>query len=117
MDQCMYIGRVGMFNIIRKEWSIWNIKEQGNLVADLKMRGVDDVEALPAYHYRDDALLLWNAMQKYIAIVVNSVYGNPINDRWIDKLVSKWHVLILPLAYTAIAVDTCCHCYRCVMPL
>ena len=67
-----------MFNIIRTKYADWKITEQGNLVKDLALRGVDDVEALPGYHYRDDALLLWHAMDKYISSVVNKVYGMSI---------------------------------------
>lgn len=75
VDKCMHIGRTGMFNIIKHNWSSWDLKEQGNLRRDLKTRGVDDTEALPNYHYRDDATLLWDAIFKYVTSVVNGVYG------------------------------------------
>ena len=62
-----------MFNIVKHHWKYWSAKENGNFVNDLKNRGVDDTEALPNYHYRDDALLLWNA--EYVGNVVSAVYG------------------------------------------
>jgi len=71
----MHIGRTGMFNIIKKKWETWSVKENGSLVNDLRRRGVEDAEALPGYHYRDDALLLWNAIQTYVAKIVENVYG------------------------------------------
>lgn len=74
-DQSMQVGIPGLLNIIRREFANWKITEQGNLLKDLQMRGVDDMDALPGYHYRDDALLLWHAMDKYITTVINKVYG------------------------------------------
>ena len=75
VDKAMQIGRAGMFNIIRKQWKKWDFKKVGVLKNDLKNRGVDQPEVLPNYHYRDDALDVWNAIEKYVAEVVNKVYG------------------------------------------
>lgn len=83
VDQTMQIGRVGMFNIIKANWAEWDVKEHGNLINNLKHRGVDDTEALPNYHYRDDALLLWNAMIKYVKDVVQGFYGKYIVPKYI----------------------------------
>ena len=75
VDETMHIGRTGMFNIIKHNWDKWNVKEFGNILYDLKRRGVDDVEALPNYHYRDDAILIWDALNKYVDTVVKGIYG------------------------------------------
>lgn len=75
IEKTMSIGRVGMFNIIRLKWAEWNLQEDGNFVKNLKRRGVDDVSALPNYHYRDDGLLIWRAIENYVRKVVNTVYG------------------------------------------
>jgi len=75
VDETMQIGRTGMFNLIEKNWADWDLKKDGNLLEDLRRRGVDDVTALPNYHYRDDAILLWEALQNYVSRVVNGVYG------------------------------------------
>ena len=77
VDECMTIGRIGMFNIIRANWKKWDLGKDGNLLNDLKNRGVDDTEALPNYHYRDDATLLWNTISKYVSTVINEFYGKP----------------------------------------
>ena len=80
VDTAMQIGRDGMFNIVKHHWKDWSAKENGNFVNDLKNRGVDDTEALPNYHYRDDALLLWNAIHKYVGNVVSVVYGEYLSN-------------------------------------
>ena len=40
----------------------------------LKARGVDDPQALPHYPYRDDALLLWNAIREWVSDYVALYY-------------------------------------------
>jgi arachidonate 5-lipoxygenase len=77
VDQCMSIGRIGMFNIISRTRGNWRLDVEGTLPADLANRGVDDPEALPKYYFRDDALPLFEAIQKYVTEVVNGHYDNP----------------------------------------
>ena len=74
-DTTLLIGRTGFFNIIKERWAQYNVIEHGNVLNDMKRRGVDDPDALPNYHYRDDSKLLWNAIHKYVTQVVNGVYG------------------------------------------
>ena len=42
---------------------------------DLAARGVDDVDALPVYPYRDDALPLWDALLTYLGEYVDLYYA------------------------------------------
>ncbi|XP_072043147.1 polyunsaturated fatty acid 5-lipoxygenase-like [Amphiura filiformis] len=76
VDICMLIGHVGMLEIIRRVWSTWRLDIQGNLPKDLEDRGVADPEVLPNYHYRDDAILLWDAIKKYVSAVVEGNYDS-----------------------------------------
>ncbi len=41
---------------------------------DLRTRGVDDTAALPDYPYRDDALLVWNAIAQWVGDYVAAYY-------------------------------------------
>lgn len=77
VDTCMSIGRVGMFNILKRVLPDWRLDVQGTLPNDLKARGVDDPEVLPNYHYRDDGLLLYDAILKYATKVVKGNYDTP----------------------------------------
>jgi hypothetical protein len=43
---------------------------------DLKYRNVDDAESLPDYFYRDDALLLWDAILEYTNQIVGLYYSD-----------------------------------------
>jgi arachidonate 15-lipoxygenase len=43
---------------------------------DLRARGVDDVDQLPDYPYRDDALLVWNAIVQWVGEYVAVYYAS-----------------------------------------
>ncbi|XP_035688109.1 polyunsaturated fatty acid 5-lipoxygenase-like [Branchiostoma floridae] len=77
IDKTMQMGREGLFNIVKKVWKDWRLDVQGTLPAELKNRGVEDVEALPNYPYRDDALPIWNAINTYVRKVVEATYDVP----------------------------------------
>ena len=40
----------------------------------LKEKGVDDPQKLPGFHYRDDALRLWQAIKDYITRILSIYY-------------------------------------------
>jgi len=51
---------------------------------------VDDVEAFPNYPYRDDALLIFEAIQTYVREVLEAFYGE--SCKYGNKLLwSIWH--------------------------
>ncbi|CAH1238363.1 ALOX5 [Branchiostoma lanceolatum] len=76
VDENMGIGRQGTYNLIKKVLKEWRLDVQGTLPADLKDRGVDDPDILPGYYFRDDAILLYNAIHKYVRMVVEAVYDD-----------------------------------------
>ena len=39
-----------------------------------KERGVHDAKKLPGFHYRDDALRLWQAIKEYITDILSIYY-------------------------------------------
>lgn len=45
------------------------------LPKQLKQRGVDDPNLLPVYPYRDDALLVWNAIHQWVSDYLNLYYA------------------------------------------
>ena len=49
---------------------------QAMLPNQLKKRGVDDTEKLPVYPYRDDALLIWNAIHQWVSDYLRIYYQN-----------------------------------------
>lgn len=57
---------------------------------DLKARGVDDVDAFPNYPYRDDGLLVWEAIHEYVAATLSEYYPNGDTDVVNDREVQAW---------------------------
>ncbi|XP_022087837.1 arachidonate 5-lipoxygenase-like isoform X2 [Acanthaster planci] len=77
VDKTMNIGRDGMFELIGRAFKRWRLNVEGTIINDLKAREVDDTNALPDYHYRDDGVLIYEAMEKYVRVVVESHYETP----------------------------------------
>jgi arachidonate 15-lipoxygenase len=45
------------------------------LARDLELRGVSDREVLPSYPYRDDGLLVWGAIERWVRGFIEHYYG------------------------------------------
>lgn len=45
----------------------------------LKEKGLDDPEKLPGFHYRDDALRLWQAIKDYVTRILTIYYNSDEN--------------------------------------
>ena len=43
---------------------------------DLRARGVDSTDELPDYPYRDDALLIWHAINRWVGEYIDAYYAN-----------------------------------------
>ncbi|KAK6172838.1 hypothetical protein SNE40_016418 [Patella caerulea] len=84
VDKVMNTGIKGMFELIQRGIESWHLDVDGTLPEDLKRRGLDDPNVLPGYHFRDDAILLYHAIQKYTSKYVALYYDTPekINGDW-----------------------------------
>lgn len=49
---------------------------ESSLPKVLKARGIDDVQTLPCYPYRDDGLLIWNAIHEWVSSYLSLFYAN-----------------------------------------
>ncbi|KAL3883129.1 hypothetical protein ACJMK2_029422 [Sinanodonta woodiana] len=47
-----------------------------NIPKEFAMRGVDEPALLPNYHYRDDALSMWNCIGEFVSKAVNLYYSS-----------------------------------------
>ena len=53
-------------------------------------RGVDDANLLPNYPYRDDGLLIWNAIKQWVADYLNIYYQNSDDNVENDTELQAW---------------------------
>ena len=69
------IGSVGqdqLFLRSNKRYSVhWS-----NIKRNIKDRGVDNTSQLPGYHYRDDGIKVWNAIEAYVSHIINQFYAD-----------------------------------------
>jgi len=75
IDKTLALGALGSVELMKREYANWDFS-LCDLPTDLANRGVDDPTQLPRYYYRDDALLLWAAIQRYVAGVIDYWYPN-----------------------------------------
>lgn len=75
-----------------KEWSF----DQFAMPTEIKNRGMDDVASLPHYPYRDDGMLVWNAIKSFVSNYLNIYYKTPEDissdtelQAWAQELVSN----------------------------
>lgn len=73
LDRTFAARAAGIFDLARLAWSEWDFSARA-LTSDLASRGVDDREVLPQYWYRDDALDIWDATNRYVKGVLGSWY-------------------------------------------
>jgi hypothetical protein len=73
IDKTMSVGRDGAMALCAKGWKEWSFT-QYDLRKDLRSRGVDDAALLPGYHYRDDAVKVWDVIAAFVSDVIQSFY-------------------------------------------
>ncbi|KAH3877888.1 hypothetical protein DPMN_001768 [Dreissena polymorpha] len=76
------IGTNGVAELIKRYRPKRRMNVEGTLSEDLKARGVYDHVVVPHYPFRDDALLTFNAILKYVTSYVNLYYPS-------DDILSK----------------------------
>jgi len=69
--------------LVKDAYEGWNIKEFA-FPTEIKNRGMDNTDRLPHYPYRDDGMLIWNAIHTFVSDYLKHFYKtdsqNIIND-------------------------------------
>ncbi|XP_019646833.1 PREDICTED: allene oxide synthase-lipoxygenase protein-like [Branchiostoma belcheri] len=78
----------GRKDLIRRYYANFKFKML-NFPAMLAEKGLDDKEALPGYYYRDDGLLLWEAISRYTGDILKLFYDDTVALRD-DLEVQNW---------------------------
>lgn len=73
IDTTVAAGVAGALNAARMHYAKWSFKDRW-LKKDLHDRGVHDPATLPQYYYRDDAVLVHDAVTRYTAAILSLWY-------------------------------------------
>lgn len=89
IEEIMAISVSGFHELIRRYKAKWNLDIEGTLPADLAQRGVDDPEILRQYHFRSDAVQLYEALRTYVSKYLRIYYDT--DDKILaDQEIQKW---------------------------
>ena len=90
--ESLQIAREAYFKNAQECWSL----DQFSLPTEIKNRGMDDKEILRHYPYRDDGMLLWEAIEEYVGNYLGLYYKNSSDlqadtelQGWIAELVAQ----------------------------
>ncbi len=61
--------------LVADAYSTWSI-DQFAFPTDIRNRGMDDRQRLPHYPYRDDGMLIWDALYQFVTGYLQSFYPN-----------------------------------------
>ncbi|XP_046578726.1 arachidonate 12-lipoxygenase, 12R-type-like [Haliotis rubra] len=96
LNTLMSVGVEGVEHLMAKSLPDWHLDVDGTLPEDLKRRGVNGEGVLPNYHYRDDGLKVYEAIEAYVTKYVHLYYENDqalLSDReiqaWANELVTS----------------------------
>ena len=73
IDQLFAIGGAGKVELMRRASAHYSV-HWTNILRHTKERGVDDPDQLPGYHYRDDGVKIWTAIEKFATELINEFY-------------------------------------------
>ena len=65
IDHAFSIGKEGKETFFQRACKVYDV-QGANIKESVKKRGVDDKNLLPNYYYRDDGILLWDAIESYV---------------------------------------------------
>ena len=88
IDVTMAVGAEGAFWLVAQEYAGWSFGDW-NPRRDLARRGVLDPVRLPGYHYRDDALRLFDTIGTYVEELL-AVYYRGDDDVVADTELQAW---------------------------
>ncbi|KAI8499909.1 hypothetical protein Bbelb_222260 [Branchiostoma belcheri] len=73
LDDVMSLGPQGRHELLRKCYKAFNLRAL-DLPASLKDRGLDDFRLLPGYRYRDDGMMIWGCIEKFVTDMLSLHY-------------------------------------------
>ena len=98
IDKAFSVGGKGKELLFKRAGKIFDVRG-ADVKENVKKRGVDDPNLLPNYYYRDDGILIWDAIESYVRDIIAIFYKSD-DDVKEDIEVQNWandtHLLAFP---------------------
>jgi hypothetical protein len=88
IDESIAVGSEGSLTLVAREYANWTFQDF-DPVAQIEARGVGDADLLPGYHYRDDALALYQVIRTYVHDLLRIFYPSDEEVR-ADEELQDW---------------------------
>ena len=88
LDHAFSIGGKGINILMQRASKVYDV-HGANIKDNVKKRGVDDKDLLPNYYYRDDGILIWDAIESYVREIIGIFYKSD-DDVKEDTEVQNW---------------------------
>ncbi len=95
IDETIAVGTEGAYWLVNNAYKDWSFLDW-NPYTEMGRRGVLNSELLPGYHYRDDALMMFDAISRYTEQLLRLYYrsdadvqGDSELEAWVAELVSS----------------------------
>ena len=88
IDMTFSIGGDGRKELMRRAGTAFHI-DWSNIKKNIKDRGVDNPDLLPGYHYRDDGLRIWKAIEDFVTHIIDLFYRSD-QDVSSDTEIQSW---------------------------
>ncbi|XP_073233506.1 allene oxide synthase-lipoxygenase protein-like isoform X2 [Porites lutea] len=75
-DLTLTVGGGGHITLMKKYYKAHSNWKTYDIPQVLKERGVDEVDKLPNFHYRQDALKLWAAIKEFVKEIISVYYSS-----------------------------------------
>ena len=98
IDKIFSIGGEGKEDLFSRASEAYRV-QLTNVKRSIKERGVDDPDELPQYHYRDDGVKVWEALEEYIRNVIGVFYlsdGEVASDPQLQEWAKEIHTKGFP---------------------
>ena len=69
------IGSEGQDQLLRRSSKRFRV-HWSNIKRNIKDRGVDNTSQLPGYHYHDDGIKIWDAIEAYVSRIINQFHAD-----------------------------------------
>lgn len=93
IDETIAVGTEGAYWLTNQTYQSWTFEDM-NPQADMERRGVLSRDELPGYHYRDDAIALWDAISTFVEQLLHRYYRGDADvqedtelQAWVAELV------------------------------